>query len=51
MHGDNFFEAWDLSKGIAIQHNTHKVITMEDVTERSQTIRSQQQNTMQKKQC
>jgi hypothetical protein len=40
MHGDNFFEAWDLSKGIAIQHNTHKVIPMEDVTERSQTIRS-----------
>ena len=30
MHADNFFEAWDLSKGIAIQHNTHKVIPMED---------------------
>ncbi len=40
MHDDNFFEAWDLSKGIAIQHNTHKVIPMDAVTERSQTIRS-----------
>ena len=40
MHADNFFEAWDLSKGIAIQHNTHKVIPMDAVTERSQTIRS-----------
>ena len=40
MHDDNFFEVWDLSKGIAIQHNTHKVIPMDAVTERSQTIRS-----------
>ena len=40
MHDDNFFEAWDLSKGIGIQHNTHKVILMDEVTERSQTIRS-----------
>ena len=40
MHAENFFEAWDLSKGIGIQHNTHKVIPMDAVTERSQTIRS-----------
>src|SRR6056300_1183534 len=40
MKSDNFFETWDLSKGIAIHHNTHKVIKMEAVTEYSQTIRS-----------
>src|SRR5210317_4230 len=37
---DNFFDNWNLSKGIAIQYNTHKVISMSEVTERSQTIRS-----------
>lgn len=40
MKSDNFFETWDLSKGIAIQHNTHKVKAIEEVTEYSQTIRS-----------
>lgn len=40
MKTDNFFESWDLSKGIAIQHNTHKVISMSEVTEQTQTIRS-----------
>ena len=41
MHDDNFFEAWNLSKGIAIQHNTHKVIIpMDAVTERCKTCRS-----------
>jgi len=40
MKSNNFFTTWDLSKGIAIQHNTHKVIRMSDITEYSQTIRS-----------
>ena len=40
MKTDNFFDNWNLSKGIAIQYNTHKVIPMSEVTERSQTIRS-----------
>jgi hypothetical protein len=40
MKSDNFFETWDLSKGIAIQHNTHKVVSIEAVTQTSQTIRS-----------
>jgi len=40
MKSDNFFETWDLSKGIAIHHNTHKVIKMDAITDYSQTIRS-----------
>ena len=40
MKLDNFFEVWDLSKGIAIHHNTHKVIQMDSVNEYTQTIRS-----------
>ena len=40
MKSDNFFERWDLSKGIAIHHNTHKVLQMSQVTDHTQTIRS-----------
>ena len=51
MHPENFFEAWDLSKGIAIQHNTHKVIPMDAVTEDHKLLDHQQQNTITLKQC
>ena len=40
MKSDNFFERWDLSKGIAIKDNNAQVIAMDGVTERTQTIRS-----------
>ena len=40
MLNENFFEVWDLSKGIAIKDNNSQVIMMDDVTNRSQTIRS-----------
>jgi hypothetical protein len=40
MLNENFFEVWDLSKGIAIKDNNSQVIMMDDVTEKSQTIRS-----------
>jgi len=39
MKSDNFFEAWDLSKGIAV-YNNPKVLKVEHITEFSQTIRS-----------
>ena len=37
---ENFFEKWDLSKGIAIKDNNSQVISMDGVVERTQTIRS-----------
>ena len=40
MINENFFEKWDLSKGIAIKDNNSQIIMMDDVTNRSQTIRS-----------
>ena len=40
MINENFFEVWDLSKGIAIKDNNSQIIMMDDVTNRSQTIRS-----------
>ena len=40
MTNDNFFKVWDLSKGIAIKDNNSQIILMDDVTNRSQTIRS-----------
>ena len=40
MINENFFEKWDLSKGIAIKDNNSQIIMMDDATNRSQTIRS-----------
>ena len=40
MSNDNFFEEWNLSNGIAIKDNNSQIIMMDDVTNRSQTIRS-----------
>ena len=40
MKYDNFFEHWDLTKGIAVLNNNSKVNTIEEVTNTSQTIRS-----------
>ena len=40
QRNENFFKVWDLSKGIAIKDNNSQVIMMDDVTEKSQTIRS-----------
>ena len=37
---DNFFDKWNLDKGIAVFDNTYKVNTIETVTEYTQTIRS-----------
>jgi len=37
---DNFFDNWNLDKGIAVFDNTYKVNTIETVTEYTQTIRS-----------
>jgi len=37
---ENFFDVWDLDKGIAVLHNNHKVKDMRAITEYSQTIRS-----------
>ena len=36
---ENFFEVFDLSKGIAIANNNNKVARIEDISETSQTIR------------
>ena len=36
----NFFETWNLNKGICVYNNSSLVKTIEAVTERSQTIRS-----------
>ncbi len=40
MKYDNFFEHWDLTKGIAVLNNNSKINTIEEVTDTSQTIRS-----------
>ena len=40
LTNDNFFETWNLSKGICVFDNSNIVKTIEAVTERSQTIRS-----------
>ena len=40
MKNENFFEAWDLTKGIAVLNNNNKVTKIESVTDTSQTIRS-----------
>ena len=37
---ENFFEVWDLSKGIAVLNNNDKVLRMSQITETTQTIRS-----------
>ena len=37
---DNFFDNWNLDKGIAVFDNTYKVNTMETITKHTQTIRS-----------
>ena len=40
LTNDNFFENWNLDKGICVFDNSNLVKTIEAVTERSQTIRS-----------
>ena len=40
MKNVNFFEAWDLTKGIAVLNNNNKISKIESVTDTSQTIRS-----------
>ena len=40
LTNDNFFETWNLDKGICVFDNSSLVKTIESVTERSQTIRS-----------
>ena len=37
---ENFFDVWDLSKGIAVLNNNERVLPIEKTTETSQTIRS-----------
>ena len=37
---DNFFDNWNLDKGIAVFDNTYKVNTIETITKQTQTIRS-----------
>lgn len=37
---ENFFDVWDLKKGIAIYNNNDKILKIEGVTSSSQTIRS-----------
>ena len=37
---ENFFEVWDLSKGVAVLNNNDKVLRMSQITEETQTIRS-----------
>jgi len=37
---ENFFEVWDLSKGVAVLNNNDKVLRMSQITEKTQTIRS-----------
>ena len=37
---DNFFDNWNLDKGIAVYDNSYKVNTMETITKQTQTIRS-----------
>ena len=40
MKYDNFFEHWDLTKGIAVLNNNDRVLVPENVTDSSTTIRS-----------
>ena len=40
LTNENFFETWNLNKGICVYNNSSLVKTIEAVTERSQTIRS-----------
>lgn len=40
MKNENFFEAWDLTKGIAVLNNNNKITKIDSVTNTSQTIRS-----------
>ena len=40
MKYDNFFEHWDLSKGIAVLNNNDRRTLIENVSDTSQTIRS-----------
>jgi len=40
LSDENFFETWNLNKGICVYNNSSLVKTIEAVTERSQTIRS-----------
>ena len=37
---ENFFEVWDLSKGICVLNNNERVSPIQKITERTQTIRS-----------
>ena len=37
---DNFFDVWDLNKGIAVYSNSSKVITIEAIGDKTNTIRS-----------
>jgi len=40
LTNENFFETWNLNKGICVYNNSSLVKTIEAITERSQTIRS-----------
>jgi len=40
MQDVDFFEHWDLTKGIAVLNNNNKINTIEQITDTSQTIRS-----------
>tara|TARA_E500000331_G_scaffold247872_1_gene238259 strand:+ start:657 stop:1520 length:864 start_codon:yes stop_codon:yes gene_type:complete len=40
MKNENFFELWDLTKGIAVLNNNSKITKIDSVTDTSQTIRS-----------
>ena len=40
IENENFFEHWDLTKGIAVLNNNDRTIPIERVTDTSQTIRS-----------
>jgi len=40
MKNENFFEVWDLTKGIAVLNNNNKITKIDSVTDTSQTIRS-----------
>ena len=40
MKYDNFFEHWDLTKGIAVLNNNNRIYPVEEITDTSQTIRS-----------
>ena len=38
MKYDNFFEHWDLTKGIAVLNNNNRIYLVEEITDTSQTI-------------